>query len=195
MNKSHYNFGIAFLGLTLIAGIFQSILYLRLDNQIFIQQSFANWLLVTNLIGLVGSLFMLKYYRFRKYDFTFKSGVIVTALTVCQFTSLYLILVTGKFQDLYLPIAYLVVVGAIVYAISLIFSSAGNRPWLKTAGIFILLIGFILLAAGTGSTLSQDVDMKATMQKILQWASVGYALIPFFFIMNSLSEIKVLKLT
>jgi predicted esterase len=196
MNKSHYNFGIAFLGLTLIAGIFQSILYLRLDNQIFIQQSFANWLLVTNLIGLVGSLFMLKYYRFRKYDFTFKTGVIVTALTFCLFMLLYLILlVVGKFQSLYLPIAYLVVVASIVYAISLIFSKAGKRPWLKTTGFFMLLVALILLAAGTVSILSQDVGIKATMQKILQWASAGYTLISFLFIMNFLSEIKALKLT
>ena len=57
MNRSHYTFAIIFLALGIAASLFQSHLYLRLDNQIFIQKSFINWFLVTNIVGLAGSVF------------------------------------------------------------------------------------------------------------------------------------------
>jgi predicted esterase len=188
MNKTFYAYGIFFLGLTLACGIFQSILYLRLDNQIFIQQSFANWFLVTNIIGLAGSLLMLKYYHSRKYRFTFITAALVTTLTFCQFIVLYVIIVARELQNFYIPIAFLVLAAGIAYSTSLIFSDAGKRFWLKTAGVLILIISIILVSAGTGSMVSQDVSTKLTLQKILQWASVGYTLIPIFFILNFLSE-------
>ncbi|HKZ36739.1 MAG TPA: hypothetical protein VJ184_03745 [Chryseolinea sp.] len=190
MNKTFYGYGIFFLVLTLACGIFQSILYLRLDNQIFIQQSFANWFLVTNIIGLTGSLLMLKYYHYRKYRFTFITAVLVTALTFCQFFVLYVIIVARELQNFYIPIAFLVLAAGIAYAISLIFSDAGKRPWLKAAGIFILIISLVLVSAGITSMVSQDISTKLTMQKILQWASVGYTLIPICFVLNFLSELK-----
>jgi len=193
MNRSLYSFGIFFLGLLLACGTFQSILYLRLDNQIFTQESFSNWFLVTNIIGLAGSLFLLKYYHSRKYGFAFKSGIVVTVITFCQFIVLYIILVARELQSIYLPIVFLVLAADIVYAISLIFSNAGKRPWLKAAGVFTLIISVVILSAGIGSMLSQDVSTKLTLQEILQWASVAYTLIPLFFILNFLSEISSLK--
>ena len=106
MNRSHYNFTIIFLALGFAASLFQSLLYLRLDNQIFIQKSFINWFWVTNIVGLAGSVFLLKYFHFKKYGFAFKIGIVATVAIVCQFIVLYTILVAGKLQAFYLPIAY-----------------------------------------------------------------------------------------
>ena len=190
MDKSHYSFGIFFLVLILACGIFQSILHLQLDNQMFIQQSFTNWFLVSNIIGLVGSFFILKYYHYKKFDFTFKTGIVVTFLSVCQFIVLYTILVSRKLQDFYLPIAFLVLAAGIVYSISLIFSEAGKRPWLKASGVSLLIISLVIAAAAIGGMISQNVETKISLQKTVQWASLAYALGPIFFIMNFRSELR-----
>ena len=144
MNRSHYTFAIIFLVLGIASSLFQSHLYFRLDNQLFIQKSFINWFLVTNIVGLAGSLFLLKYFHFKKYDFTFKTATVVTFAIVCQSIVLYTILAAGKLQAFYLPIAFLIIIAAIVLLESLIFSEAGKRPWLKTGGIFILIVGLVL---------------------------------------------------
>ena len=193
MNKTFYTYGIFFLVLTLACGIFQSILYLRLDSQIFIQKSFANWFLVTGVIGLVGSLLMLKYYHSRNYRFTFITAAVVTALTFCQFIVFYAIIVARRLQNFYVPIVFLVLAAGIVYAISLTFSGAGERSWLKTSGVFILIISVVFVSAAIGSMVSEDVSTKLTLQKILQWASVGYTSTPVFFILNFLSELRAIK--
>ena len=136
MNRSHYTLAIIFLALGVVSSSFQSSLYLRLVNQLLIQQSFSNWFLVTNIVGMVGSLFLLKYYHFKKYEFTFKTATVVVIGTVCQSIVLYVILAAGKLQSFYLPIAFLVVIAAIVYSISLIFSEAGKRVWQKRGAFF-----------------------------------------------------------
>ena len=193
MNRSQYNFTIIFLALGFAASLFQSSLYLRLDNQIFIQKSFINWFLVTNIVGLAGSVFFLKYFHFKKYGFAFKIGIVATVAIVCQFIVLYAILAAGKLQAFYLPIAYLTILAALAFAVSLIFSEAGKKPWLKAAGISILIFGIVLVSAATADLLAQDVNTKVTLQKILKWASVGYQLSSVFFIGNFVSEVRSLK--
>jgi hypothetical protein len=193
MNKSHYTFAIIFLVLGIASSLFQSNLYLRVDNQIFIQKSFMNWFLVTNIVGLAGSLLMLKYYHFKKYDFTFKTAAVVTSLIVCQSIALYVILAAGKLQVVYLPIAFLVVIAAIVFSISLIFSEAGKRVWQKTGGIFFLIISVVQLSAGTGTLVVQDLNTKMMLQDVLKWTSVAYPLVSVFFIGNFISEVISLK--
>ena len=112
MNRSYYTFAIIFLVLGIASSSFQSHLYFRLVNQLLIQKSFINWFLATNIVGLAGSLFLLKYYHFKKYDFTFKAATVVTFAIVCQSIVLYVILTAGKLQAFYLPIAFLVVIAA-----------------------------------------------------------------------------------
>ena len=190
MNRSHYIFAILFLGLGLVGSLFQSWLYWQLDSQLLTRESFSNWFLLTSIIGLIGSLFLLKYYRFKKYGFTFKAAAVVTVTTVCQFIVLYSILVARKLQAFYLPVAYLVIISAMVYGVSLIFSEAGKRPWQKIAGIFILILGAVLVSAGTADLLIEDVSTKIILQKILKWASIGYPLISIFFIGNFFDEMN-----
>ena len=152
-----------------------------------------NWFLVTNIVGLAGSLLMLKYYHFKKYDFTFKTAAVVTFLIVCQSIVLYVILAAGKLQAVYLPIAFLVVIADIVFSIGLIFSEAGKRVWQKTGGIFFLIISVVQLSEGTGTLVVQDLNTKMMLQDVLKWTSVAYPLVSVFFIGNFISEVRSLK--
>ena len=78
MNRGHYTFAIILTALGVVASLFQGHLYLRLDNQFFIQKSFINWFLVTNMVGFAGTFFLLKYFHFKKYGFAFKTGMVAT---------------------------------------------------------------------------------------------------------------------
>lgn len=193
MNKTFYAFAIFYLLLTLVCSIFQSVLYLRLENQIFAQESFANWFLATYLVGLVASLLMLKYYHAMNYRFAFKAGVAFTASTFIQFIIMCCILFWRDLISFYLPVAFLAVVVGMIYAISLMSSNAGKRRWLKTDGVFMLVVSIVLFITGIGSITSQDVGVKTTLQKIVQYVSIAYTLGPVFFILNFLSELRDLK--
>ena len=193
MHRNLYIFANLFLGLTVAAGLLQSLIRFQLGPQIFTLQSFAEWLLVTYIISLIGSLFLLKYYHYKKYWFTFSTGTIATITLLCHVIIIYVILVAGAWQSYNIPTLILFLVAGIVYAISLIFSRAGKRPWLKAAGVFMLIIDVVLLSALIWGMNSPEVQTNGTLEKIIQWISLAGSLGPVLFIMNFLGELKLLK--
>jgi len=81
----------------------------------------------------------------------------------------------------------------VIFALSLIFSNAGERPNLKTAGIFIFITNLVLGFAFIWSLSSRDIQTYNTFEKFNQWGSLVSSLIPILFIRNFRSEIKTLK--
>lgn len=194
MKKNLYFFGIFFLGLLVASALFQSLIYFQLGSQVPTLQSFLGWIVLIVIINLVVLFVLLKYYHYKKYWFTFSTGIIFTIAGLCYFIILYIILAIGELGD-YFTIAFLITLGTgLLYYISLLFSRAGKRPWLKTTGIFGFIFMDILLLAFIWSLNSQDSQIKVTLDKILNWASLaGGILIPILYIMNFLSESRVLK--
>jgi len=193
MNRSFYSLGIFFSGLSIASGLLQSILYILLGAQLFYLDSFLPWFVILAIINLVWSLIILKYYHYKKYWFTFLAITFVTIATLYQHTVFYIILVSGKLKSYYIPALLLVLSIGILYAISLIFSRAGKRPWLKTAGIFTFILALVLISAIIWHMNSQDVQLKSTLDNFMQWASLTGNLIAVVFMMNFLSELRILK--
>jgi len=194
MKKNLYFFGIFFLGLLVASALFQSLLYFQLGSRVPTLQTYLGWLVLIVLINLVVIFVLLKYYHYKKYWFTFSVSIIVTIATLCYFIIVYSILAIGELRD-YFSIAFLITLGtSLLYYISLLFSRAGKRPWLKTTGIFGFILMLILVSAFIWSLNSQDFQIKVTLDKILNWASLASSiLIPILYIMNFLSESRALK--
>jgi hypothetical protein len=195
MNKSFYKYASFFLGLTLVAGFLQSLVYFQSGPNIFTLHSFADWFLVMNLISLAGAVFILAYYRNRQYWVVFSTGTIATLTTVFRSVLAYIQVVplSSAFQSYYIPALILELSAGIVYAISLIVSGAGKRPWLKLAGVFLLILSLVALSTFIGYLNSPPTQIYGTLQKINQWASVAGSFLPALFIMNFLGELKLLK--
>ncbi|AEW00179.1 hypothetical protein A4D02_28405 [Niastella koreensis] len=82
MNKTFYIILIFFLGLSAASTLLQSIIRMQLGGQMFFLASFSKWFLTSSITALAGSIFLLKYYHFKKYRFVFITGIISVA---CNF--------------------------------------------------------------------------------------------------------------
>jgi len=67
MNKNLYYFGVFFLGLIVTCGLFQNIAQFLFGVQLYMQDSFVAWLMVSNIVSVTGAIFLLKYYHYRGY--------------------------------------------------------------------------------------------------------------------------------
>lgn len=193
LNRNFYYLGIFFIGLSILKGIFQHYVVFQLQDQVYKLQGLADWALLVTIIGLIASFMMLKYYYYKKYWFAFWTGLLSTIALLLHFSIFYHYLLTRLPNDFYLPSFLIYLFTGIAYGISLIFSRAGKRFWLKTAGIFLLMIGVILLSSTIWSIYTQDVQLHAILGDIHQWASRAGTLIPVLFIVNFLSELKALE--
>ncbi len=194
MKKNLYFFGNFFLGLIIAITLFQSLIYFQIGSRAPTLQSYLGWYILIAIINLMVSFVMLKYYHHKKYWFTFSVSIIFTITSLCYFIVVYGILAKGELRD-YFTISFLVTSGTgLLYYISLLFPPAGKRPWLKTTGIFGFIMMLILVSGYIWSLNSQDYQIKVILDKILNWGSLaGGILLPILYIMNFMSETRVLK--
>lgn len=193
VTRNFYSYAIFFNGLTAAIAFFQSIIYFRLGSQFYSLESFPAWYLSGNFALLVGTLFLLKYYHLKQYLLPFWIGVVSTITGIFQTIVVYGILMGMRSLGVYyIPVVLSVLAVAVVYSLSLIFSNAAERPWLKVTGIISLVLALILSATIIWSMGPPDIQRNAMVEEIHQWASLISGLIPVLLVINFFDERKIL---
>ncbi len=193
MTRNFYFYGNLFLGLGVAAGLLQGILRIAVGPQIFFLDNFLIWFFILSALVVVGSIFMLKYYRYQSYWFTFSSGIAVTLMNLVLVAILYMALLSRQAQVYYIPALFVALFFGLVYGLSLIFSRAGKSAWLKAAGICILIMGVIFGSAFAWSMVEPRLQIDGTLEKISAWTSLAQGFIPLLFIMQFSHELKLHK--
>ena len=127
MNKRFYHFANFFLMLTVAANVFQSSIGLLLGPGIVSLESFPIWFLVLNAVMLATGIYLLKYFHYRKYSLTFSAGTIAIIASLCHATVVYILVVSGELKEYFMATLLFSLGAGMVYALSLIFSGAGER--------------------------------------------------------------------
>src|SRR5688572_7738759 len=195
MGRNLYLFGKVFLLLSAAAQFFHAIISSYVGPPMTFQQSFAHWILAMNLISVVGSLFMLVYYREKKYSVAFFAGTAFTIVTFAQGIFLYtiLIFVAREWMSYYFLAIALSIVTAFVYGAILIFSEAQKRPWLKAAGFLMLTIGIALVPVLMVRMVSHDMQLQTAIFKVIHGIEFAGSLLPILFALNFVAESKIPK--
>lgn len=189
MNRNLYIFGMFILGLSAASSLLDAILYLIVGSQKNVLESFLGWYLAHHFITLIATLILLKYYYQKKYWFTFYTGILNTVAALCLMVVVFNIL-TARELISYLPVFYLLLVATgVSYGVSLIFSKAGKRPWLRGAGVFILITLVVAGSSYIWGLKFTDSKSISTLEKIHQWTSLFSSFIPVLFILNFRNEL------
>jgi predicted esterase len=187
MKRDSYLFANFFLGITAICSLFQTVIFFRLDAGMGALPSFLNWIMVTGLVQIAASIFVLKYYYYKKYQLVFVTGIIITVAGFWYAIMLYMM---RLLETVFYPSIVASAVVGVLYGIGLIFSKAGERTWLRMAGIVTILNSLVYIAVILWFTISPEVRYSPTVLNIWEWHSFLHAIIPMLFIMNFLDELK-----
>ncbi|HEX6890484.1 MAG TPA: hypothetical protein VF141_07325, partial [Chryseolinea sp.] len=195
LSRNFYSFAIFLSGLFAAITLMQGIIYFLLAQQTYSLAIFFGWYLFGNGLSLLGAFIILRYFHLKAFYLAFWTLLVVTIASLIQFsTGLGAFTGMRELADYYMS-AHLLVVGAnIIFGLALIFSVAGKRYWLKLTGIFSMLLGVVLMAAGIwyfDSTLSEKLLL---LEKIYKWPSLLGWVGPALIMMNFLSEQKQLRL-
>ncbi len=184
MNRSFYTFAIFFLALMTAVALYQSILQLIIGPQMLHLQSFSSWFLAMGVCYIIGATFVLRYYFHKQYQWALAAGIVASFAIVLQGVVLLTSLWSGQLQHLYVPATFLVLGTEILYALSLLFSNAAERPWLKWTGIASLVLGAVVLGALTWRVNAPDTAVQGALDKLLTWAPIVGGFIPLLLIRN-----------
>jgi len=190
MNKKIYFYIIYFLYLTIAATILNSIIHFVLGPEINKLSFYLHWSLGVNLITLIGSVLILKYYLHKKYWSALVFGTFSTIATFSSFALVYTMISSAQLMTYYLPALTISASLGLIYGISLIFSIAGQRRWLRFAGIITVIISGILLMTFISWMNSPQILANGRLDRIIQWTTLVSILTPVFYIKNFLDELK-----
>jgi poly(3-hydroxybutyrate) depolymerase len=194
MNRHLYSFAIFFAVLYTIISVIHSLLYFQLGIQLYAQESYPAWYLCAFGIFFIGWLTLLKYYHYKKFTFAFWTALISIIAIMLQAMVVYSVLMgVREMIVLYVPVILLAIGGSMLAGASLLFSPAGERPWLKVAGIVALVQGLVLAATIMWSMSPPDLQKNFLTEKIHQWTALVSSFVPLLFVMNFLNELKLLK--
>ncbi len=188
MARSFYYSALFVTGLLILLSFFRSFLHFELGAQLYALPSLGQWWVVEYLVSLLWSLILLKYFHFKQFRFTFWVMAVAIAASLYHFILLYALLTTRELNTPYLVATFLVSGIGILYAISLIFSKAGQRPWLKAAGIFSCLLGVAGMSALIWALQSIAIRQNGTMETIELWGTLLGSLVPVLYFMNFWKE-------
>lgn len=194
INRDFYFFGTLLFVLCAAMGLVLGVVHFKIGERVFYLPTFSVWFVVMVIVNILALFVLLKYYQHKRYSITFKLGLVYVILLVCHFIVIYTMssarLLEGLFRYTY-PLA---LISVLLYSISLIFLNAGRRPWLKTAGLFIFVLGSIQLLSYIWNVNTENVQVIIALQKVRSWNLLAESLIPIPFILNFLSEKRKLEM-
>jgi dienelactone hydrolase len=190
MNKQFYILAIFFISLSMAAGLVQNIVYLLAGGQIFYMASFLPWFSAVNIVLIIAAYYLLKYYEFHHFRFAFWAGLVSLLINVFQSALIVVLIFNRQIQAVYIVVVAINVLAGFVYALSLVLSGTARRRWLRAGGICFIFLS-AAMAVILVLTFTPAVD-RGLVEKSGQWALLIGSLIPGFFILNMIEEIKTL---
>lgn len=196
MYKNLYTFGIFMLALAIACPLLQYITWFQPGLPFFTLHSYIIWFVVTNIVSIIAVVCLLKYYQYKGFSFALCTGIVAVIAHLFFTIVTYSFFVSRDFANAYIPAELIYIITTIIYAASLIGGSAGKKFWLKTAGIYAVIIGVLFLSIYILMVYVHPSPINTVLgAKVMQWVSVAGSLSPIFFILNFLDELKLLKAT
>jgi predicted esterase len=188
MTRSFYSYAIFFTVLLVVLIFSQGIMYFLLGVRVHELPSLANWFVFVSAVALVCSLITLKYYHHKQYQLAFWTLAINTVASVLHTFIFYHALKVKELTAYFIITVLVTLVTGVVHGISLIWSRAGERPWLKGSGIFLSVHQIFLLTSTIIALSFISVRINGTTEKMEQWAALIASFGPVLLVMNFRSE-------
>jgi hypothetical protein len=193
MNKSIYIFGIFFSALIAVCSLLQSIISLQLGSPLYGLHSFVAWFSFTNILILGVAVYLFIYYQQKKYWVALSTETVAIIAHLFFILVIYKILILREWANYYNPALFIYLASNVIYTIGLVFSDAGKNFWLKMAGIYGLIIILALAVPFIWNLSGPTGPIIITLWKISLWVPIAGSLGPVLFIMQFITELKVLK--
>ncbi|MBA4852726.1 alpha/beta hydrolase-fold protein [Emticicia sp. BO119] len=190
MPRNFYSSAITFTAIYAVLILFKSIVYLLIGVQASNLPSISGWFTFEFLVWLVWAIILLKYFHFYRYSFVFWALILSIAASTLHFFSFLRLMQTKEILNYHILFIIISLVAGILYAIGLLSSDTSKKPWLRTAGIVLLIVGIIMTSAIILTINSTSFMQSGMLMHIEQWIGLAGTLVPIAFIFHFLEEKK-----
>lgn len=176
--------------LAVMTGFLHAVVYLGIGGQMFYLDTYNLYFFLSNIIYFISTAVLARYFYLKSYKPTFYTLLLSAFFTLIQLVVLFMMIRNRSLESVYFPVVILLLCSSMICGGTLIFSNASVRKWLKTAGFLILISSGLLLAISLAAMSVHDRPTLWMLEQASRWISLSTTLIPVFFVLNFLDELK-----
>ena len=188
MIRDFYSSALFFTSLYFISSLWHSIMYFQLGSGMARLSSLPQWFALFYAITFLWSLVMMRYYYHKRYRLSFWVLGTSLATLLFYFVPLSEILFTHEISKALIVATLAVLITGAFHGATLIFSRAGERPWLKAAGVCTLVLDIAILCSIAWGRLSATPVVDGTIATVERWSALMASIVPALFFMNFRGE-------
>lgn len=193
MSRNFYFFAIFFSVLTAICGTIQNCIALFIGFEIYNSESFIPWFLATTFVSGAGLVFVLYYFHFKKFKFSFYSGVITSLCNFALTGILLAILTLHTMQDFYQLALVAVLLTSAIYGVSLVMYPVRKHLWLRLSGMIQIFFSTAWIMMMVWLAINPEYQRNPLVEKLNGWFTLAASLIPLLYAKHFSVELKALK--
>ncbi|MBO9613428.1 MAG: dienelactone hydrolase family protein [Dyadobacter sp.] len=190
LSKDFYSFIIFFLSILIIISVIQSVALLVIGSALMGLESFNTWIWLALGVIAVTNGAAIRYLRHNGY----RLAAVACLVSVLAVFFHYALILNRElrvfYQEHYHAVAFTLFGTAALWGLSLIFTKAGEKRWLRLGGILTVFVSllqavifFLYFQVGEGST-------KLLLDKASRWVALFGILAPVCFVVHFRQEDK-----
>ncbi len=188
MSRNFYTYA-SLLTIVLIASIVtQGVLHLTVGSRFFEAHAIFNWIIYSAGVNVAFGVCLILYYWHRRYLACFWSFLAVPVMQIIHAIVTYEIIRTHEISALFIAATFGLILAEFVHALCILLSRTRARIWLRIAGVYSLLHSLALVFIFSRAFVSLGDRVNGSLERLDQWIGLASALIPFFFLLNYISE-------
>lgn len=143
LSKDFYSFIIFFLSMLCVVALIQSVAVLKAGFDVLSMKSFYPWLWLNILVNVVALGAVIRYFVYKGYILAAIMCLISFVLAAIQYALVLNVEIRFQLMQYSQLITCFIFAASALLALSLIFSRAGEKRWLRLGGILLLIFAAV----------------------------------------------------
>ena len=191
--RSFYHFTIFFLAFSFITLFVASIINLKIGIKIRYLTSFDIWFLTYGLVTIFSNLFLIIYYYHQMYWWATLGCLQYLFFSLCHLTVIYFMVAAQRLESYYHAIYLCMLSSMFLYGLTLSISKTNYHKWLRWAGVLLILVSLLFIAASLGASKASSYEMRETIGLLHNALTVIGSLVSIPLIAHFWEELKQVK--
>ncbi|GGH35651.1 hypothetical protein GCM10007423_27430 [Dyadobacter endophyticus] len=195
LSREFYSFMIFFLSISCIMALIQSGALVIIGSQMMGLESFNSWMWLVLFVIAVTNAALVRYLWHNSYRLAAVACVVSTLAVFFHYALILNRELRVFYQEHYHAVAFFLFGTAMLWGLSLVFTKAGEKRWLRLSGIVTVFIEVLLAATFVLYFQTSEGSTKLLIDKVSRWISLLGSLAPVCFVIHFRLENKRLTVT
>ncbi|MCF0071113.1 dienelactone hydrolase family protein [Dyadobacter sp. CY261] len=178
LSKDFYSFIIFFLSILVITSLIQSLALLNAGFNVFTMGSFYPWLWLVFSVNAIVFGALVRYFLHHGYLAAAITYIILFIPASFQYALIFNVELRVQFQQYYQNVSYVLFAANALFALSLIFTNAGQKRWLRLSGILLVIFSLLQAALLYSYFRTGDAGTKLLIERISRWSTFCEVTVP-----------------